>query len=75
MEVRAHQVVCSAVKAGTLTRPTACTRCALNTVKPEAHHEDYDNPLQVEWLCKRCHDYVHGRVRSVKGQMELWYGV
>lgn len=43
-----------AVKAGRLIRPGACERCHLECA-PEASHDDYTRPLDVEWLCKSCH--------------------
>jgi hypothetical protein len=46
--------VYKAVKAGLLTRPEMCGRCSLECV-PEASHDDYTRPLDVEWLCKSCH--------------------
>jgi ribosomal protein L34E len=26
----------------------------------QAHHPNYDYPLQVVWLCSRCHSRLHG---------------
>jgi len=51
---RAHQQVYLAVKSGTLVRPTKCSRCE-KECKPEASHHDYSKPLDVEWLCAKCH--------------------
>lgn len=30
-----------------------CARCG--SKKAEKHHEDYTKPLEVRWLCRRCH--------------------
>lgn len=51
---RAHTKVWKAVKQGVLIRPNACERCG-KACKPEATHDDYSKPLEVEWLCRRCH--------------------
>ena len=51
---RAHTAVNRALKDGRLIRPEACERCA-STGRLEAHHPDYLKPLDVEWLCVRCH--------------------
>lgn len=41
--------------AGELPRPDRCEHCgAVGSV--EAHHGDYAEPLEVEWLCRECHD-------------------
>ena len=41
-----------------LSRPDDCSTC--KAVGPvEGHHEDYDKPLDVIWLCKPCHTAVH----------------
>jgi ribosome-binding protein aMBF1 (putative translation factor) len=37
--------------------PEPCEVCGTETV--EAHHDDYDKPLEVRWLCRRHHSEVH----------------
>jgi len=37
--------------------PQPCEKCAAEKV--EAHHDDYDKPLQVRWLCRSCHVEHH----------------
>lgn len=54
----AHAAVNAAVAAGRLVRPTVCERCG-GGGKIEGHHADYDRPLDVEWLCSRCHRRHH----------------
>ena len=41
-----------AVRAGILKRG-CCEFCG--KTKSEAHHEDYSQPLQVRWVCRRHH--------------------
>jgi hypothetical protein len=51
-----HSVVARAIKSGKLVRQP-CVRCAAE--KSLAHHEDYDKPLDVMWLCQPCHKQRH----------------
>jgi hypothetical protein len=51
-----------AIRNGTLVRPGRCEDCGTRCF-PDAHHEDYDRPLEVEWLCKKCH-----RLRDTTGR-------
>lgn len=48
-------VVNAAVKAGILIKPKECQRCGSTEGRIEGHHEDYRQPLAVEWVCRRCH--------------------
>jgi hypothetical protein len=69
----AHKAVDAAVESGKLIRPASCER-RHSTPPPafidghehsqiQAHHEDYDQPLYVQWLCTRCHRIRHGKER------------
>jgi ribosomal protein S27AE len=47
-----------AIKDGKLTKPLLCGECGTSG-KIHAHHDDYTKPLEVRWLCKKCHDAAH----------------
>jgi hypothetical protein len=51
-----YHLVSRAVKAGILT-PEPCRICGGRDV--EAHHEDYQKPLDVLWYCRRHHARLH----------------
>lgn len=55
---RAMQIIHTAIRNGTLVR-AVCEICA--NPKSEAHHENYDKPLEVQWLCRRHHNEAHNR--------------
>jgi len=55
---RAHKAVEYAVKKGDITKPELCSDCNKDK-RLDAHHEDYDKPLEVMWLCRSCHTYRH----------------
>ena len=55
----AHNAVARAVRLGRLT-PEPCERCGCE--KSLAHHEDYDKPLEVVWLCQPCHKQRHKEI-------------
>lgn len=35
-------------------------------IKTQAHHEDYDKPLEVNWLCKKHHVELHLKQKEKK---------
>lgn len=54
----AYKMVQLALKFGILVRPNHCEKCGKD-VFTEAHHPDYNKPLEVIWLCKQCHENEH----------------
>jgi len=59
----AHIIVGNAIRSGRLiVKP--CERCG-NT-ETHAHHEDYEKPLEVNWLCKVCHGQRHREINAEK---------
>lgn len=61
----ARMAVKNAIAKGTLQRPEGCSACGKPpwTGKLHAHHDDYDKPLDVRWLCASCHKKQHGNGR------------
>ena len=59
---KAHYSVSQAIKKGILIRQPCC-RC--NETKSLAHHEDYDKPLDVMWLCQPCHKQRHKEINAL----------
>jgi hypothetical protein len=58
---RAHRLVREAVRRGEIVRPVFCSTCGRSDLRIEAHHEDYDMPLDVNWLCSSCHGATHAK--------------
>jgi hypothetical protein len=62
----ARIAVAKALRHGRLVRPDKCQKCP--SLGPlEAHHPDYSRPLDVEWLCRPCHNITR---RTSKKQAE-----
>ncbi len=56
---KAHQAVSQAIRCGKISR-LPCERCG--NEKSLGHHEDYDKPLDVVWLCQPCHKQRHKEI-------------
>ena len=54
----ARRTLAGAIERGYINRPPFCERCEGECV-PHGHHDDYRKPLEVLWLCSRCHAIVH----------------
>ena len=59
--IKCHNAVSRAIKKGVLIR-IPCERCS--DLKSLAHHEDYDKPLDVMWLCQPCHKQRHKELKE-----------
>jgi hypothetical protein len=55
--IAARTIMNHAVRDGALRRG-ACERCG-SADHVEGHHADYGRPLDVTWLCAKCHKIVH----------------
>ena len=60
----AHWKLSEAVKAGKVDKPNKCSECG-KTGMVLGHHEDYNKPLDVIWVCSKCHSRIH---RDIKEQ-------
>lgn len=61
-KISAQRKVRKAVLAGKIIRPEHCEICKCEG-KVQGHHEDYNKPLEVIWMCSKCHIYHHQEYR------------
>lgn len=57
---RTRRLTAHAIRAGKLARQP-CQAC--DHEDTHAHHETYDNPMEVVWLCPDCHVMRHSNLR------------
>ena len=58
MKYAAHVITNNYVRDGKLIPESFCSACN-STEKIEGHHDDYTKPLDVRWLCEKCHKEWH----------------
>jgi len=58
------QTVCRAVKRGEIMKKKNCEKCGLEK-KLQGHHPDYNKPLDVVFLCHKCHEIEHKKLSNV----------
>lgn len=63
LATRARSKTRRAIDRGELNRPDRCERCG-EAGPVQAHHDDYANPLDVEFLCASCHGREHADLVS-----------
>lgn len=74
-EVYCRSLVASALKTGKLIKEP-CEVCG--ELKVQAHHDDYNYPLRVRWLCMKCHKQWHKTHKVIRSQktirtMKCWW--
>lgn len=68
---KAQNVLERAVEKGLVLRGSHCQACgAAGEMKDgrstiQAHHPDYNKPLDVEWLCQKCHHKWHKHNKAI----------
>lgn len=55
---KAYKTIETAIRNGEFGRPDECEKCGKKG-KIHGHHHDYSKPLEVQWLCPKCHIHVH----------------
>lgn len=63
----AHIAVRRAIQDGLLENPNCCELCGAEG-RVVAHHDDYAKPLDVRWLCKKCHMSLDTRAHRKFGR-------
>ena len=58
LKYEAKSKVRRACEIGVLIKPSICQSCN-SKEKLEGHHKDYSKPLEVIWLCRKCHKKNH----------------
>ena len=61
---KAHYTLSNAVRDGKIARQP-CLFCG--EFKVHAHHRDYSKPLDVIWLCPKCHHRLHANFPETEG--------
>lgn len=64
-DLHAQDILEYAIRRGDVKRQYVCERCGATgtfsdgRTKIQAHHPDYNKPLDVMWLCQKCHHKWH----------------
>lgn len=73
---RVHSITTQAIQNGELL-PEPCESCGHSGTSEDgrnevhAHHDDYNKPLDVRWLCKDCHHEWHKTNEPVRRTVDL----
>jgi len=60
---KANMQVSDAIRRGKLVKPTHCQVCNTEDLL-DGHHSDYSKPLQVLWVCRKCHVAIHKSLKE-----------
>ncbi len=60
------------LKRGRMVRPKTCSHCGEKKIFKDgrsgiqAHHCDYNKPLEIIWLCQKCHHNWHKNNKAIE---------
>jgi len=57
LRAKAREALRMAISRGDIEKKGICEKC--HAQPTECHHEDYNKPLEIIELCKRCHAKIH----------------
>lgn len=73
---KSHDLVEDAIDRGVLVRPQTCETCGTpgapykdGRASIQAHHDDYNSPLSVRWLCQGCHHEWHRHNQPIRKEV------
>lgn len=66
-KIRAQWKINHEIRTGRILRQS-CEACGAQ--KAQAHHDDYSKPLDVRWLCSKCHGAHHRNERQKNKAMD-----
>ena len=52
-------LITQSIKKGIITKKLICENCGKTSCKIDGHHEDYQQPFSIVWLCVGCHQKIH----------------
>jgi len=62
---KSHNMVNNAIRDGRLKKEDSCQNCR-SKLYIHAHHDDYNFPLSIRWLCAICHNEWHEKNGEAK---------
>lgn len=62
-KVKARNKLNSFMRYRGLKKPSVCSSCGNYYKLIHGHHEDYNKPLEVIWLCLPCHRKIHRKYK------------
>lgn len=63
---KARNTINNMLARGLIVKPSYCSCCGKDC-NPHGHHDDYDKPTDVRWLCSTCHSDWHKENEPVNG--------
>lgn len=58
LKQKARNLLYSEIRAKRIIKPCICEGCNTENIL-QAHHFNYNEPLNIIWLCRKCHSVLH----------------